>query len=121
MILAQPGNGEAELCERPGLEILHEHVGALEHGLEQGLVLLLREIEDDRFLAAVEPDEIAAFAAGDGVVGAGEIAFGTLDLDHARAGVGEPAGAHRRRDRLLDRDDEKALQRESHSKLQRFG
>jgi hypothetical protein len=40
------------------------------------------------------------------VVITGEIAFRTLDFDDARAGIGEPAGALRRRHRLLDRNNE---------------
>ena len=51
----------------------------------------LREIEHDRFLAAVEPDEIRALAVHDVIVVAREIALRPLDLDDARAGVGQPA------------------------------
>ena len=51
------------------------------------------------------------------VVAAREIAFGPLDLDHARAGIGEPAGAGRRRDRLFQRDDEQAFEGEEASFL----
>ena len=71
---------------------------------------LLRQVEDDRFLAAVEPDEIGALAARQPVVAAREIALGALDLDHACAGIREPAGAGRRRDRLLERDDEETFE-----------
>ena len=49
-----------------------------------------------------------ALAVHDVIVVAREIAFRALDLDHARAGVGQAAGAVRRRHRLLDRDDEEA-------------
>ena len=55
------------------------------------------------------------------VVAAGEVALGPLDLDHARAGIGEAAGAHRRRHRLLERDDEKAGQRKGHGNATRRG
>ena len=44
------------------------------------------------------------------VIAAREIAFRPLDLDDARAGISEPARAHRRGDRLFERDDEKAGQ-----------
>jgi hypothetical protein len=102
---------KAELGDGAGLEVLHEHVGLGEHGVEQRLVIGAREIEHHRLLAAVEPDEIRAFATttcifarhGELVVVAREVALGPLDLDHARAGVGEPAGAHGRRHRLLQR------------------
>jgi hypothetical protein len=40
-----------------------------------------------------------------------EIALGPLDLDDARAGIGEVTGAVRRRHRLLDRDDQNSLER----------
>jgi hypothetical protein len=42
----------------------------------------------------------------DVVIFTGEIAFWTLDFDDARAGVGETAGALRRRYGLLDGNDE---------------
>ena len=45
---------------------------------------------------------------------AGEVALGPLDLDDARAGIGEAAGAHRRGHRLLERDDENAGQGKGH-------
>ena len=46
------------------------------------------------------------------VVGAREVAdAGTLDLDDARAEVGELARAERRRDRVLERDDRDAIER----------
>ena len=72
----------------------------------------LVEIENDRFLAAIEPDEVGALAVHDMIVAAREIAFRTLHLDHARAGIRHPAGALRRRDRLFERDDEDAGERE---------
>ncbi len=108
IVLAQPRYGEAELGERAGLEVLHEHVGLGEHGLEQRLVVGLAEIEHHRLLAAIEPDEMCALAVHDIIVGAGEIALRPLDLDDARTGVGHAAGALRRRHGLLDRDDEDA-------------
>ena len=53
---------EAELGGRAGLEVLHEHVGPGEHRRQHGLVVVAGEIEHQRFLAAVEPDEIGALA-----------------------------------------------------------
>ena len=125
---------EAELGGRAGLEVLHEHVGPGEHRRQHGLVVVAGEVEHQRFLAAVEPDEIRALAGTNSirrvvfflrakltrsrqlVVAAGEVALGPLDLDHARAGIGEAAGAHRRRHRLLERDDEKAGQGKGHGR-----
>ena len=108
MLAAQFCDRKSEFCHRAGFQVLHEHVGAREHRGQQRLVLGLGEIEHDRFLAAVEPDEIAAFAVHQRVVAAGEVAFRPLDLDDAGAGIGQAARAHRRRDRLFERDDEKA-------------
>jgi hypothetical protein len=51
------------------------------------------------------------------VVAAREVAFRPLDLDHPRAGIGEPARAHRRRDRLFERNDKEAGEGEVHLKL----
>ena len=111
MRAAQRREGKAELADRAGLEVLHEHVGLREHGGEQRLVVGAREVEHHRFLAAVEPDEIGAFSRNpprELVVVAREISVRPLDLDHARTGIGEPAGAHRRRHRLLERHDHEA-------------
>ena len=50
-----------------------------------------------------------ALAMHDVVVMAREIAFRAFDLDDTRAGIGEAAGALRRGDGLLHRDDEEAF------------
>jgi hypothetical protein len=115
---------EIQLGDGAGLEVLHEYVGTREHGGEHRLVLGLCQIEADRFLAAIEPDEIRAlaniraftpvFGSRQFVVIASEIAPGPLDLDHACAGIGQPAAAHRRGDCLLQRDDQKTGERERH-------
>ncbi len=62
MRAAQRVEREAELGCRAGLEVLHEHVGLGEERREDRLVLVAREVEHQRLLAAVEPDEIRAFA-----------------------------------------------------------
>jgi hypothetical protein len=108
MRAAQRVEWEAELGDGAGLEVLHEHVGLGEQGGEHCLVVGAREVEGERLLAAVEPDEIRALASRQFIVAAGEIALRALDLDHARAGIGEAAAAHRRRHRLLQRHHEKA-------------
>ena len=46
------------------------------------------------------------------IVAAREIALRALDLDDPRAGIGKPAGADGRRNRLLERDDEEAVKRQ---------
>ena len=70
------------------------------------------EVERQAFLRAVGPDEVRGQAAHALVVAAREVAdAGALDLDHARAEVGELARAERRRDRVLERDDGDAIER----------
>ena len=117
MLLAQFRDRKAELGDRAGLQVLHEHVGLREQRREQRAVLALAEIEHDRFLAAIEPDEIRALAMHMIVVMAREVALRPLDLDHARAGIGEPAGRLRRRHRLFERDHEDAGEGEGHGHL----
>ena len=71
------------------------------------------EIERQRFLRSIQPDEVAREALDAGVVAAREVAaVGPLDLDHARAEVGKLPRRERRSDGLLDRDDGDALQRQ---------
>jgi hypothetical protein len=117
---------EAELGDGAGLEVLHEHIGLRQHRRQQRLVVGAREIEHHRLLAAVEPDEIGALSTTRAfppvfarnrqlIVVAREIALRPLDLDHPRAGVGEPAGAHRRRHRLLERHHQKAGKGKGHT------
>src|SRR5262249_59501970 len=58
---------------------------------------------------------------GGGIVEvAGESAFWRFELEHARAGVGKPAGAGRRCHRLFQRHDEKTRERESHAEPTAF-
>src|SRR5262249_8492252 len=78
------------------------------------LVPRLGEIKHHGFLAAVEPDEIGALAVDDIIIAARKIAFRPLDLDDACTCVGEPARTHRRRHRLLERNDEEAGEGEGH-------
>ena len=106
MLGAQARDRKAEPGQRAGLEVLHEHVGARQQDAQQALVVVLGEVEHDRFLAAIEPHEIRALAVHHVVIEAGEVAFRPLDLDDARTGIGQPAGAGRRRHRLLKRHDE---------------
>src|SRR5262249_19100765 len=85
------------------------------HSFEQCFVFGPGEIEHNRLLTAIKPDEIGTLAMDDVIVVAREIAFGALDLDYARAGIGETACALRRRHRLLDRDNQNSGERKSHN------
>ncbi len=96
-------------------EVLHEDVGARQDAAQKRRVGRVLDIENERFLAAVEPQEIGAPAMRDVVVAAGEVALLALDLDDPRAGIGEARGAERRGDRLFERDHQHAGQCLSHS------
>jgi hypothetical protein len=56
-------------------QILHEDIGASEEASQNLVVGRVFDIENDGFLAAVEPYEIAALTAGGPVVAARKIAF----------------------------------------------
>ena len=103
-----------------GGEVLDEDVGARGHGHDQCKILGLLHVEADRFLAAIQPDEIGALALDEMVVTAREISLRPLDLDNPRPRVGKPSRGERRRDRLLERDDEKAVQIRHFDSLQFF-
>ena len=111
---AQVLHGKAELGQRAGLQVLHEHVGLGEDRLEQPSVLGPGQVRDHRLLAAVEPDEMRALPVDDGVVVAREIALGALELDHPRARVRQLAARERRGHRLVQREDEGAGEWFSH-------
>ena len=72
------------------------------------------EVERDRLLAAVQPDEIAGEAVHIAVIAAREIALGPLDLDDPRAGIGQPRRAIGGGHRLLDAHHQQAVQRSAH-------
>jgi hypothetical protein len=93
---------------------LDKDVGPPQDRLEQGGILRAREIEDDGFLPAIEPHEIATLPVHQSIVRAGKIALGAFDLDHAGARVGKPAGAGRRGDRLFERDHQNSVERQRH-------
>jgi hypothetical protein len=88
-----------------------EDIGAREDAMQQRRVLRPLDVGGERFLAAVEPREVARHALGRAVVAAREVALRALDLDHARARVGEPARAIGRGDRLLEGEHGDARER----------
>ena len=105
---------EAGARRGAGCEVLDEHVGAREDAVQQRGIVGILDVGDQALLAAVEPDEIAGQALGGVVVAAGEIALGALDLDDARAGIGEAGAAIGRGDRLFQRDDQQPFERARH-------
>src|ERR1700733_1114472 len=79
--------------------------------MQKRRVLCILDVQDEAFLAAVEPDEIARRAMHGGVIAAREIAFPPLDLDDPSPGIGETRGAVGRRNRLLQGDHQQTAQR----------
>src|SRR3569832_1367840 len=75
------------------------------------LRFFMLQVERQAFLRAIGPHEMRGLAAHAIVVGAREVAHaGALDLDHARAEIGQLPRAERRGDRMLQRDDGNAVQ-----------
>src|SRR5688500_12763306 len=90
--------GETETFGRAGCEVLHEDVGTSHEATDDTASLVRLEVDGDRLLAPVEPDEVRSGAVDDVVVPAGEVtAVDALHLDHPGAEVGEVAGRQRRR------------------------
>lgn len=101
----EPFRVQAEAVGGARGQVLHEDVGAGEEFLQDLPALGRLEVEADRLLGAVEPDEVTGLAVDSRVVPPGEVAAaGALDLDHPRAQVGQLPGRVRRRHRLLDAD-----------------
>ena len=102
---------QAEARGGAGREVLHHHVGLLEHqALEHLGGFGVLDVERQALLRAVGPDEVRGQAAHARVVAAREVAdAGALDLDDAGAEVGELARRERRGDRVLERDDGECL------------
>ena len=95
-----------------GREVLHEHVGRRQQPQQHLASPWVLDVEGERLLAAVGPDEVRAQAVDAVVVAAGEVAgVGPLDLDHPGAEVGQLPGRVRRGDRLLERDDGRTTKR----------
>ena len=110
MARSQRLRAQVQALRRAGRQILQEDVRLCGHRLDQSEIFGLLEVKPHRLLAAVQPDEIGAFAFDQVIVRASEIALGAFDLDHPGAGVGQPARRERRGDRLFQRHDEKTVQ-----------
>src|SRR5690606_42145010 len=73
----------AETRQGAGCEVLDEHVGTLDQPPEQGVVRRIPQVEAQRFLAAIEPDEVGA-AALDVVVVAADRKSTRLNSSHVK-------------------------------------
>ena len=79
---------EAPFLHRAGLEVLDQHVGALQQPQQDRLARRLAEIERDRAFVAVDADEIAGVALVERRAPVADfIALRRLDLDHVGAVV----------------------------------
>src|SRR5690606_36943074 len=78
--------------DRAGSKVLDENIRLRDHVFEKGEIVRLLDIELDRFLAPVQPDEIAALAVDNAVIGAREVTVRAFNLDDARARIGKTAG-----------------------------
>src|SRR5256712_6871304 len=100
------GRRRAEPIGRARREILDEDVRALDEPREDIRATGFLEIERQRLLGSIQPDEVARESLDGRVVPAREVAaVGPLDLDDAGAKVRELPRRERRRDRLLERHD----------------
>ena len=80
---------DSHAVKRTGHEILDKHISLTDHIQQQAAVSCVFEIEADRFLTAIKPDEIGAHPLCISIIEAGEIAFRSFNLDHPRAGIGK--------------------------------
>ena len=108
--LAQILRCEAEARDGAGRQILNEDIGLGDHAAQDGLVALLRQIETDRLLAAIEPDEISALSVDVVIVATGEITLRPFHLDHPRAGICQFFRCIGRRHRLFNGHHQNAVE-----------
>ena len=102
---------EAHAGDGARREVLHEHVGTRDHAQEEGAVPRVLQIERDRFLGAVGPSEMARQPPRPRIVAPREIARSRpLHLDDPRALIRQQPRAIGRGDRLLQGNDEQAVQ-----------
>ena len=88
----------------------------MQHALQQVPVARVLDVQTDRFLAAIQPDEIGALPVRHMIVTAGEVALGALHLDHPRTRIRQAGTAIGRGDRLLQRYHQQPFQWQAHQK-----
>ena len=104
---------EAPRGHQAGAEGLDQHVGALAERARELAVAVVREVERDRALVAVEPEVVGRIVAvprrapGARVVAAA----GALDLDHVGAEVAERHRRERAREHAREVGDEQPVER----------
>jgi len=111
MLGTQIRGAETEPLGRAGGEILHEDVCRGDQCLHRPLARIGLQVEGNRLLGPVEPDEVRGHPLDRLVIVAGEVAqTWALHLDDAGTEVGELTGGKRGCHGLLDGDDGEALQ-----------
>ena len=88
--LPQSVRSERQPCRGAGRKVLDEYVGARQQPRQDLFRLRLLEIQRQRLLRAVQPDEMTRHALDRCVVRTGEVSSArALDLDHTRAEVSQ--------------------------------
>jgi hypothetical protein len=102
----------AEPLHRARTEVLDEHVGAREQALEERAVAGFVQVEREALLAAVHRLEVGGLAGDERTDAARVVAGrGALDLEDARAEVGEHERAVRTREDAREIEDEDPVER----------
>ncbi len=111
--LAQPLVAEVPLLERPGPEVLHQHVRVLREPEQQRLPLLVTEVQRDALLVARlhGPPERAALVAGLAPVPDRVGTPWRLDLDDLRPQIAQQAPGERPGEELPELHDPHARER----------
>src|SRR5437762_9349075 len=112
MARAQRFCAKTEALDGAGGEVLDEHIGARQELFQDARCRGVLDVQREALLRAVGPDEVRRLALHRAVVSAGRIAAArSLDLDDARAELGELARGERPGDHLLERYDGDAFER----------
>ena len=109
--LTQRCGSEAETAHRTRRKVVDVDIGARHQAPKHVERLGPLEIERERLLRPVRPDEVTGQPLHGVVVGARKIADAwPLDLDHARTEVGQLPTGKGRRNGLLDGDDNETVE-----------
>ena len=84
---------DAEASRHRGPEILDQHIGALDHAVQDRQPLLLLQIEGNGALTAIGPEKEASLTRQAGGELAEHVALRRLDLDDVGAEIGEQGAA----------------------------
>ena len=110
---------EAESGERAGSEIFEQHVGAGGQLERERAAARVLEVDRHRLLVAIDREKVGRLAAHEGrAEGAGVVAaLGTLELDHARAEVGELHRAERSGQHAREIEHHQVVERQHANRL----